>query len=455
MNDFVFRKAAIPLIILLFAFIAAFSIVRNEKWLIGIFLLGLVIIVFLRPFWGLILFAALIPLESSFLSLGGGAASVTRFLGLLVFGVWVLRILSTRVKIFLTSDVKILLAFTLWGCISYFWAFNSESTISRIQTAVQLMMLTFLVINLANDHTKLAALITALFIGCVVTTFLGVGGINVNSGTYQLTLQNQGANEYGCYVGVIFLIGTLLLAFNIRKFRFIGIAAILISIIPLFQVNERGTFLAIGTTWLVIALVTRQKVKAIILIILMALAFAILPPFLEQRGAISSFNAERLTIANILETGGSGRTDIWGAGIRMFADNFLLGTGWGNFPVVYDKYANPMEIITSNLTANGKDPHGDLMGVAGELGIIGLILFLIVFLRVFLRNLALVQTSWNSQNRLLTILVFALLLYMFSLGFTSTFLWRKVYWLILGLGMSLPVLINQRVNIKPVRFHRF
>ena len=440
LKDLGYRRVGILLLSLVFVFLSGWLITVSEKWALIVPVLATVVLILVRPFWGLLLFAVLIPLESAFLSLGGGAATVTRFLGLFIFGVWVIQIIFKRLKIFVPSNLKYAIAFISWGCISILWAFNQSATLDRIQTALQLIMLALLVVNLVDDPEKLRHLLVALFIGCFIATFLGVMGIGVESDHYLLTLQNQGAKEYGSYVGIIFLVGTILLIFTKGKDRSIGMVAILFSIIPLIRVNERGVFLAVGLAWMAIALITRQKARTIFIIVLLSIIVYILPAVLEQRGVISSYNAERLTIQNIIETGGTGRIEIWDVGFRMFKNNWIAGAGWGNFPFVYFQYTpNTLLGLTSKIT--GSDPHGDLMGVAGELGLIGVLLFLTFYSKILLNNLKKYHDLKGAQNNVLAILVIALLVYCFSIGLTSTYLWRKVYWLILGLGILVPKLL--------------
>jgi O-antigen ligase len=442
------RKTLFPISMLALAILSGWMISVSEKWILLFPAIGIAIIVLRKPFWGLLLFTMLIPLESSFLSISGGASTVTRFLGIIIFGVWITPVISRRLKISIPSGLKMAIIFFFWGSISILWAFSQGAAVARIQTALQLVMLALLVVNMIHEQKQLIALLIALFIGCFIVTFLGMVGIGVESAGYLLTLQNQGAKEYGCYIGIFFLLGSILFVFEKGRYRWLGLAAIVLSTVPLIRVNERGIFLAIILTWVVIALITRKKTRAFIFIALMAVTMFFLPALLQQKGIITSHLAERLTIQNILETGGTGRTEIWGAGFRMFTSNFLIGTGWGNFPIVFNKYATPNEIIDSNYSLNGKDAHADLMGVAGELGIIGIVLFLVFYFRILLQIFAVYKNDSNVSNKILLVFVIALLIYIFSAGLSTTFLWRKIYWLILGMGILAPKLmtINEHQN---------
>lgn len=431
----------LPIIILGLAMILGLILGINQHLFFvipGIIAVGLI---FYQPFWGLLLLCVLIPLESSLLSLGGGAASVTKYLGMFVFAVWFIQVLARRYKIVVPSDFMIALIFISWGSITIFWAFSRNTTIARIQTAFQLLLLMLLVINLVNSKKKLYAVLIAVFIGCSIAAFLGVSGIRATSESYLLTLQNQGPNEYGSYIGVLFLFGSIFLFFERGILKLIGIAAILISGVLLFRVNERSVFLSIGISWVVIALFTRQKLKSLVVIVLIAIGFALLPAFLEQNGIINSYNVQRLTVQNIIETGGSGRTEIWGVGWRMFTSNFLIGVGWANFPILYPYYSDPYSYLLSLTDTFGRDPHGNFIGVSVEMGIIGAAILAILLVRIFLQCLKAYQSFADYQDKIMAILVMSLFVFYFAMGLTSTHLWRKIYWLILGMGILLPRLV--------------
>lgn len=395
------------------------------------------------PFYGLLLFVLLIPIESAFLSIGGGAATITRFVGIIVFGLWILDIAYHRRKIIFPVNLTIGLILVIWGGISILWATSQKTTIDRVMTAAQLIMLAILIINLINTPKKLNQLLVALFIGCAIALTLGMLGIGLKEDSYLLTLQDQSAKEYGSYVGIVFLIGSILLIFKKGKLRFVGLASVLITLIPLIRVNQRGIFLGLGVAWLVIAIITKQKFRTFFFIILVTVVISYLPGYLLQQGLINEYLAERLTIQSIIETGGTGRTEIWETGLRMFKDNWLLGVGWGNFTVEYKKY--------SIVPGPGKDPHGDLIGLACELGVIGFLIFISMYIRIFINDLKIIGQKNQNKYKIQTLIVISLMIFIFTVGFTSTLLYRKIYWIILGTGLAWPVILKSLQKIEDQR----
>jgi O-antigen ligase len=406
----------------------------SDLWFTVIPAFGVAVLILARPFIGLLLFTFLIPLESAFLSINDGAASLIRYLGILIFGAWLISALLEHRKPNYQPGLKWALLLIVWGGVSYLWAWNKDAVIARTLTGFQLVLLVIVVIDQVNSLRRLKAILTALFLGCFLVTILGYLGIGVQSNSLLLTLQNQGAKEYGCYVGVLFLMGSALLFLESGRNRWLGLMSVGISIIPLIRISERGVLLAIGLAWVALAVVGRQKLRDILVIVFLTFFIYFIPPVMQQSGLISDRIAERLTVQHVIETGGTGRDDIWAVGWNMFVNNVFIGTGAGNFPFVFLQYD---DVVLTNFRF-GNDPHSDFFGIAGELGLVGLFLFIGILLGVGFRLKYLLDMCPDVGRNILFIFVFALFIYIFSLGITSTFLWRKIYWLILALAMLAP-----------------
>ena len=416
--------------------IGAIALIFAIDWLLVISGITLSFVILIRPFWGLLLFTVLLPLESSFLALGVGVTTVTRILGIYIFGVWLINVIINKKKISFPKMIFIAYALFFWGAISLLWAYDKSAALGRVQTAVQLAMLLLLVVNFINSQKRLKALIFALFLGCLIITLLGLTGVGVADYSVLLTLGGQGAKEYGSFVGIVLLIGSILLLFEKGKKRWFGFGAAIISIIGLIQVNQRGVLLGIGATWLGLTIVTKQKFKTIFLILLLLLLFNFSIDILFNKGVIDEHLVSRLTVENVIETGGTGRSEIWKTGWRMFADNVFLGVGLNNFPTVYHKYASPMDQNPF------RDPHGDVIAMAGELGIVGVVLYLIFCSKLVAGIFSGLVNSKNFQSNLIALVVFSLLIYYFSVGLTSTLIWRKINWVVYGMGVAVTYLMT-------------
>lgn len=415
----------------------------DHTWMFVFIIVGAGLLILVHPFWGLLLFALLLPFESSYLGLSGGAASLTRYLGIGIFSIWLAHTRFGSLKMNFPSVMISALLLVFWGTVSVLWTINLGVTQSRLLTAVQLVLLFFLVANFVSNDKMLKALLIAVVTGCALVMLMGLFGIGVAENSELLTMGDTGAKEYGTYVGVVFLVASLFFFYQKGTWRWIGLVGVLLAMVTLIRVNQRGILLGIGIAWGAITLVSKQKFRTLLLILLVLLAFNFAADFLYQSGMIDDYLFERLTVQNVIETGGTGRLTIWSVGWRMFSDNFLTGVGWGNYPIAYQRYAqfstskNPIVLIESQVS---KDPHNDIIGLAGELGLLGVVIFLVFYGKIAFESTKHLLNEGKREQSLIHLIVFGLMVYFFATGFTSSLLYRKMYWLILGMSFAFPKL---------------
>jgi O-antigen ligase len=79
---------------------------------------------------------------------------------------------------------------------------------------------------------------------------------------------------------------------------------------------------------------------------------------------------------DVATTSSSGRTSVWKVGLAACPQYCLLGSGWGTFPIVYER-TQPTVAGADVLAGKGGSyqPHNVILLVAIELGIPGLLLF--------------------------------------------------------------------------------
>lgn len=70
------------------------------------------------------------------------------------------------------------------------------------------------------------------------------------------------------------------------------------------------------------------------------------------------------------------------AAISMFSDHVVFGVGPDGYPSQYERYA---ELVGSNVKDEARRPHNLYLGIAAELGLVGLVTFLIAVGLVLVR----------------------------------------------------------------------
>ena len=155
-------------------------------------------------------------------------------------------------------------------------------------------------------------------------------------------------------------------------------------------------------------------------------------------GVISDYIYQRYTIINIVASGGSTRIDIWKVGFNLFKDNLWFGVGFENFPYAFQHYI-PLTNIEGYVNLF-EGPHNDWLRIGGELGLIGLLIFIILQINISLSLIKSIQQKISLEIYYFSLIIFGLLIYTLCNGFFSSFIWRKSYWLILSLASIIPLL---------------
>ncbi|MFL5770879.1 MAG: O-antigen ligase family protein [Chloroflexota bacterium] len=118
-----------------------------------------------------------------------------------------------------------------------------------------------------------------------------------------------------------------------------------------------------------------------------------------------------------------------------FADHPLLGTGPGMFPTYYPRYAADIGI---KIEHTDREAHNLFLGVAADLGIVGLTLFLGI-IWVVLRDLRRARRRWIDERpeiaNLATGFALAIVAYLGS-GLFLHLAFERYYWLLIGLAAA-------------------
>jgi O-antigen ligase/transposase len=402
----------------------------------------LVAIIVLRfPFAGLLLFVGMIPLESAFLSIGNGAATYTLLLGIYLFALWGLKLMREHQPIAVMPYAKWLLPFLAWAAVSNLWAADHLLSFQYLLTLIQMFGLGLLMYNQVNSRKSLNLILSVLLASSIVVVILGYFQAKILTGHALLRLLSQSTKDYASIVGLAFLSGIILYFFGDKKrFGLLLLIVPVISLYPLFAASERGIFLALLLALLALLLITKHKLAYSAYAGLAVLGLYGIFLLITRLGWLSNFAISRLSITSIIETGGSGRTEIWKVGWQIIQDNPLIGVGLGNFTTAFYKYVT---YVAPSINSTGSGPHNDLLGVLAETGGIGLVLFIGLLGSLGMRLLQLFRKLPAQGMRVVSAWVLSLFVYCFSVGLTSVFMYRKLYWLAIIL---VEVVINVSQN---------
>ena len=153
-----------------------------------------------------------------------------------------------------------------------------------------------------------------------------------------------------------------------------------------------------------------------------------------------------------LETLGSNRGYEWGTTIPMLKDYALVGSGPDNFPIVYnqDDFIGKLNLINFDANIVVDKPHNMYLQTGINTGVISLISFLALMLIYLFTGFKLyIKATFSTlEEKVGSACLLAIIGYLaaglFNDNITSV---SPLFWMILGIGISVNLMVKSRVNL--------
>jgi O-antigen ligase len=368
-----------------------------------------------------------------------GIGTATKFVGLVVAGVWVVTvIIRGQFRKPAPFHIAVYL-FLLWNMVSTFWSADVSRTIPQLITWVQLFGLVFIIWDLYSTRAAILAGLQAYVLGAYVAVgsafadFLTGNYLDIYSQRYT-SAETQSPVDYG----IILALGIPMawyLTFslgNTKIEKFLKLVNYFYIPIALWGITLSGTRVAlivaiIGMAY-GLASLSNIRLSARVTILLLFVLFVILVlPFFQT---LPSFQRFGTIVSEITEGDLNNRTVIWREGVDIFIEHPIFGVGSKAF-----KSVNSM----------GKVAHNSFLSVLVEVGLIGFGLFSIILAIAVIQ--AWRQPKWDS-------IFWLTMLAAWTTGaFVNTWEYRKSTWLILSLIIASSALTSHRDQAKPLVQH--
>jgi O-antigen ligase len=381
-------------------------------------------------FGALWLFVFAVPWENVLVIPGVG--TISRLLGIVAFGIVLLHVLGTARVRRLEPFHMLALAFVAWACLGAFWAIDEGRMELKVQRFLQLILVIWMLWELAKEPKRQRALLLAYVFGAYVAVYKTFGVYYAELGTtsVRFSAPNFDPNDLGAIltlaIPMAWYLGStlehMLLRWISRLYLPFGLVAIGLT-------ASRGALLASMVALLIVPFTVRRITRGMV--------FASIPVaiatvfFVIKFVPATSWQRFGTTGSEVTEGSLNERRDIWMAGLQTVQYHPLQGAGPGGF----DKSVNP---------ALGIDhaAHNSFISVLVEEGVIGLGLFLGMIGVVFLRIRGLPFLEWRFQLILMMVLVVAML--------PLTWEDRKPVWFILGLLVAQSAAMRQLLPVSPL-----
>jgi hypothetical protein len=391
-----------------------------------------VIVTLVEPVAGLYLFVIAMFAEGAALSIGTGVTAA-KLVGILAFGAWLVHSLSSgRFRIEIPPQGLVAIVLVVWGVVSAGWAIDADLVFDRTQILVQSLALYVMVINLVDSDRRLQDVLHIIIATSVVlalmTIFRVLTGVAVQGRVDIASISALDPNEQAAYLlpSVACLMNLVGRKMRVGR-RVLYILAFIIIVLAILATYSRGAMVSL-MAMLVCGLLLDRKTWALLPAIpfVGVVSFFLLPPaFIDRFESIFTLPAR-----------GAGRLDIWLVGTRIIKAHPVLGVGLGNFGEAFSKYL-PNTPGVRRAFEQGMGPHNVLVGVFGELGVVGLVLFIIVIGLTIIRAAMDVMRSERASELQVDALVKGIVLGLIGMLVASMFVdlrYRKIFWLFLALA---------------------
>jgi len=283
----------------------------------------------------LVLLVFTIPWEGS-LDFGEPIGSIARVAGVLLLLLVIPSVLQTgRAR---TPGVMqvLVMAYYLWFCCSIFWSIDSDATLDRMRGSFQVVMIVWLLWELAETPQDLRMLLRAYVAGawvlCVLTiaNFSSTAFTLANTDQARFVAEGQDPNDVARFLDLALPMAGLLYEGETAWWRKLFVLGYLpVGILSVILTASRGGFVGIFPAFVGVAFLllrhkpARQRIAAICVPVVAAAFVVVVPLETLQRLA---------TLAQQLQGGDlNRRVNIWIAAWHVLPQHLFLGAGAGAF----------------------------------------------------------------------------------------------------------------------------
>lgn len=376
---------------------------------------------------------ASVPLENC--TVLPAIGSIARLIGLVAAGmVLVDAALKLGFRRWHAAHLPLLL-FVVWSAWTYIWSVYPPYTRERITTNLQLLVFVWVIWQTVRNLRDLRVVLQGFVLGAccaAIWTMVNARDLHAYSG-----IRFSGAGSDPNELGLTMVIG-MVMAFYISTTsptslkRILWLVPLPLCIVAVILTVSRSAAIETALALLCISfwhVTTSSKLRFAPIVggvVLLAIGAAFVP----------KANFRRLgTIESEISTGHIGaRGQLWKAGIQMFEQRPILGTGAATFAYA----AEP--IIGRDLAA-----HNTYVSVLTETGMIGFLIFAIALV-----TFGLLALTFRGNERFLWLIV----MLVWGLGvFSLTFEYKKTTWSVFGLLVATSS-VSEMTQVRPRRLRR-
>jgi O-antigen ligase len=365
------------------------------------------------------LYAFLVPFDSVALITDTGGATITRLVGIVAAGVLLATGLMERRLVRPPLAALWVVLFFLWAVASLAWTVNLPLAQARLPTAASLVAMYLVAVSFRVSERELTTVYVLTVLGGAVAAAAGVV-LGFEDGTERavrgtLAIAGREANPNGVAQSLLLPLGVAVgIFFASRRVwaKAVAVAGVGAIGAGIFLTMSRASLAAMALMICILLYRFRIRWQVLAIIGILTALLPLMPDlFFDRVGSV--FSGE--------DTTGSGRTAIWGVGVRALEQFGWFGAGLSNFPAVYDMYANTPPRGLS------RGAHNTFLGTWVESGVVGLV-FLLAAVVGHLRTGKRGNESM-SEAAFPAVIEAACFGFLVVAFFSGDMLWTKAFWL--------------------------
>lgn len=263
--------------------------------------------------------------------------------------------------------------FVLWGCASMLWAADPHAALIRLPTFLSLWVLYLAASSFRLRKNEMQWIVLMVILGGCAAALFAVyqfyGGVHY-AGRYQTNRETLALGESETNPNKLAL--AFLLPLSLALAQFLGsrrrlvklamLAGVAVIGVAIFLTMSRGGLLSLLVVLVLFSIRLKVGRKVLVVAALLSALTMTMPQEFFDRIKGESGGA-----------GGAGRLYIWKVGWKLFKDHAIVGAGFDNFPVVYNRYAGDAPVFEGF----GRGSHNVYLKVVVDLGLVGFLFFLL------------------------------------------------------------------------------
>lgn len=330
--------------------------------------------------WDAIIYAiycAIIPLN---MALNFTGFTINKYIGIFA-GVCICFNLLVKRKLRFYKQIFIIIIFFIWAFLTSFWSIQQNITLSQLITLSSLIGLCIVgSIRDFNDREILLIKNMVVAVSTILIFYLAPNqDISYSRGTITTSAGVADQNSLAANIVFALLIAIDLFISSEKYKKIIYAICIILMMTSLLLIASRGAILSFILSIFIYFIISKKnKIINLKFIILFILFILIILFFIKQDNSVL---LERLSLKNIIEDNGSGRTYIWRGVYDLLISDILhniFGFGYGTEGIVC-QYALGSYVGI----------HNTFLEYWATTGIIGLFLLISLFISLF----------WTAKRR--------------------------------------------------------